>query len=119
MQKIFNTMHGYYGNRWANMWKLGQLTADGMDTGVINAMNTWADALGGYVDYPEAIKIALANLPDDPPTLPKFKEMLRQAHIPAAGPALTYQPSKEEIERNKQKVAKILAELRQKMEMPK
>lgn len=119
MQKIFNTMHGYYGNRWANMWKLGQLTADGMDTGVVNAMNTWAEGLGGYKDHPETIRTVLSNLPDEPPTLPKFKDMLRQAHVPAAGPALTYQPSKEEIERNKQKVAKILAELRQKMEMPK
>lgn len=112
-------MHGYYGNRWANMWKLGQLTADGMDTGVVNAMNTWAESLGGYKDHPETIRIALATLPDEPPTLPKFREMLRQAHVPQATLALTHERSKEDIAKDKAKLAKILAELRQKMEMPK
>lgn len=101
------------------MWKLGQLTADGLDTGVINAMNIWAEKLGGYYDSPETIKRALESLPDEPPTLPKFKEMLRQAWVPAETKALTHEMSKEEVARNKERIAELLSGMKQKMEMPK
>ena len=80
--KIFNTMHSHYGNRWLNMWKLGEALPNGLDAGLARAMDTWAEKLGPYSDKPEAIKKVLANLPVEPPTLPMFLELVKNCYIP-------------------------------------
>jgi len=99
--KIFATMQGHYGTRWLNMWRIGQTLPDGQDAGVFNAMNHWAEKLGGYVDHPKTIKRVLENLPPDPPSLPQFAEMLRQSHVREDNLRLPHKPTEAEREKNK------------------
>lgn len=109
VQKIFATMQGHYGTRFLNMWKTGQILPDGSDAGMINAMNHWAEKLGGFVDHPETLKRALANLPPDPPSLPAFAEHLRRSHVPPAPVMLQHVPTAEEEAANKRRIAEVLA----------
>lgn len=109
VQKIFATMQGHYGTRFLNMWKTGQILPDGSDAGMINAMNHWAEKLGGFVDHKETIKRALANLPPDPPSLPAFAEHLRRSHVPPAPVLLQHVLTPEEEAANKQRIAEVLA----------
>lgn len=96
------------------MWKLGQLTPDGMDTGVLNAMNTWAEKLGGYKDHPETLKRAMEHLPMEPPTLPQFMQHLRHSYVEPRVLKIERQYTQEELERNKKRAAEAIAQLREK-----
>jgi len=118
IQKIFATMQGHYGSRFLNMWKTGQVLPDGNDAGVVNAMNHWAEKLGGYQDRPDVIKKVLENLPIEPPSLPQFSELLRHAWTPPAVPQITKQWTKEELERNKQRAAEAIAKVREMFSNP-
>lgn len=113
VQRIFVTMQGHYGTRFLNLWKTGQVLPDGNDAGVVNAMNHWAEKLGGYKDHPEVIKKVLENLPLDPPSLPQFMELLRHAWTPPAAPLLERKFTQEELERNKQRAAECMATIRE------
>ena len=107
IQKIFSTMQGYYGSRWLNMWKLNQTLPNGEDVGIVNAMRTWAENLGGFADHPECLKHALTILPDEPPTLPKFLDMCRKAPIERPM-ALEHKLTDEDIKRNKERLESLL-----------
>jgi hypothetical protein len=111
VQKIFATMQGHYGTRFLNMWKTGQELPDGRDAGVVNAMNHWAEKLGGYKDHPETIKRALENLPLEPPSLPQFAEILRHSWIPPVVPQLERKWSEEELANNRQRIKEIMEKL--------
>lgn len=110
-------MHGHYGTRWGNMWRIGQILADGQDAGMVNAMNTWAEKLGGYKDSPETFRRVLECLPADPPTLPQFVELCRHAYVPPKHAMLEHKQSEEEYEKGKQQISKIVEDLRRKMSM--
>lgn len=111
VQKIFATMQGHYGTRFLNMWKTGQDLPDGRDAGVVNAMNHWAEKLGGYKDHPETIKRALENLPVEPPSLPQFAEILRHSYIPPAVPQLENKWTEEQLARNRLRVRELIESL--------
>ncbi len=100
------------------MWKLGQLTPDGMDTGVINAMNTWAEKLGGYKDHPETLKRAMENLPMEPPTLPQFLQHLRHSYVEPNTLRLEKQWTAEELEQNKKRAAECMEQIRKMWSQP-
>lgn len=112
-------MQGHYGTRFLNMWKTGQILSDGSDAGVVNAMNHWAEKLGGYKDNPEVLKIALERLPLEPPSLPQFLEILRHTYVPQKNLQITKQWTQEELERNKKHAAEAIAKVREMMRMPK
>jgi hypothetical protein len=112
VQKIFVTLQGHYGTRFLNMWKTGQVLPDGNDAGVINAMQHWAERLGGFADQPETIKNALQHLPVEPPSLPQFVELLRHSYVPDNNLQLTRKFTQEEITDNKLKAAQYLDRLR-------
>lgn len=113
VQRIFAAMQGNYGTRFLNMWKTGQILPDGNDAGIVNAMNNWAEKLGGFIDRPDVIKQVLGNLPPEPPSLPQFAELLRQAWRPEPSRTLTHTPTPQEIEINKARAAENIAKLRQ------
>jgi len=113
VQKIFVTMQGHYGTRFLNMWKTGQVLPDGNDAGVVNAMNHWAEKLGGYVNRPDVIKKVLENLPVEPPSLPQFLELMRQAWTAPSAPLLEKKWTAEELEKNKKRAAEAMAKIRQ------
>lgn len=112
VQKIFSTMQGHYGSKWMNMWKIGQTLPDGSDAGIVNAMNHWAEKLGGYKDQPETLKRAMENLPTEPPTLPQFLVHLRQSYVEPNVLKIEKQWTAEELERNKQRATECMQQIR-------
>jgi hypothetical protein len=103
MARIFSAMQGYYGTRYTNMWKTGELLPNGEDAGHVNMMRVWAEKLGGFQDHPECIAHALENLPDNPPTLPVFLDLCRKA--PRKEPLkLVHTLTQEEVNRNKERL---------------
>jgi hypothetical protein len=72
-------MQGLYGSLWIDKWRLGSVGPDGLDEGMKNAMEVWADELSGFADTPEAIAHAIAVCAADqyPPNLPQFREHCR------------------------------------------
>lgn len=110
VSKIFQEMHGHYGSRWINMWKTGTQLPDGRDQGIVNAMDTWAEKLGGFQNEPERIKVVLNALPNDPPSLPSFIAMLRAVHVESCA-RIAYKLSDDEIERNRQRLKDLLDKL--------
>jgi len=116
VQKIFATMQGHYGTRFLNMWRTGQVLPDGNDAGVVNAMNHWAEKLGGYVDRPDVIKKVLDALPIEPPSLPQFMELMRHAWTAPATPMLERKWTAEELEQNSRRAKECLAKIRDSMQ---
>lgn len=113
VQRIFATMQGHYGTRFLNMWKTGQVLPDGSDAGVVNAMNHWAEKLGGYSERGDVIKKVLENLPIEPPSLPQFLELMRHAWFPPPNLQITRQLTAEELERNKRNAAECMAKIKE------
>lgn len=108
--KIFAAMQGHYGSRFVNMWKTGDHLPNGQDAGYANAMQTWAEKLGGFADHPECIAYVLENLPDTPPTLPQFQDLCRRA--PRKEPMkLGHTLTPEQINRNKERLDALLKDL--------
>jgi len=77
--KIFQELQGNYGTRFLNQWKTGQVLDDGTDAGVVNAMAMWGKKLVGFIDRPDCIRQVLDQLPPEPPSLPQFVELCRDA----------------------------------------
>lgn len=98
--KIFQELQGNYGSRFLNQWKTGQMMPDGTDAGIKNAMATWARKLGGFSDIGEVFKTVLESLPEEPPSLPQFIAMCREAgrRLDKSKPAIEYKPTAEEQE---------------------
>jgi len=111
VQRIFATMQGNYGSRFLNMWKTGQILPDGNDAGIVNAMNHWAEKLGGWHDSPDTIRQVLENLPTEPPTLPQFVQMLRQSYRPPPMQAIERKWTQAELDQNRQRICEIFATL--------
>lgn len=105
-------MQGHYGTRFLNMWKTGQILPDGTDAGIANAMDLWDRKLAGFATTPETINKVLDNLPVDPPSLPQFRELLRQAHVPKNNLAISREHTKEEIAANKARLKEMLSTLK-------
>lgn len=114
VQRIFATMQGHYGTRFLNMWKTGQVLPDGNDAGMVNAMNHWAEKLGGYGERGDVIKKVLDNLPVEPPSLPQFLELMRHAWFPpvVAG-HIEHKYTAEELARNARNAAECMAKIKE------
>lgn len=113
IDRIFSHMGAMYGSKFADLWR---------DTDQIAVKALWAEKLGGFIDHPKAIKAALDSLDDKPwpPTLPEFLMLCRQAaHRDGQKvPALEHKLSPEEIERNRERLEKIKADLAKRMVEP-
>lgn len=101
-------MQANYGTRWMNMWKLGEQLPNGLDVGMANAMEAWAIKLAPYIDKPQTIKKVLERLPNDPPTLPQFMELLKNCYIPEQYLSLGDDLTEEQKERNKARIRELL-----------
>ena len=118
VDKIFSRLQGVYGREFT-----GQFSSivNGVDEGLANAKQVWAEELVGFTRFPEAIGYALEHLPERAPNCIRFKELCRNApRKPEVEPAkLEHKLTPEEEEANRLKVRKMLDELRVKMAMPK
>lgn len=112
--EIFQAMQGEYGTRFLNMWRTGQIVEGGehhgKDAGLLNAMIRWGQRLAGFADRPDCIRRVLDALPADPPTLPAFCDLCRDAarRTPSAQAAL---PFKADPEKAKEASNRLMAQL--------
>lgn len=112
IQRIFATMQGNYGTRFMNQWKTGQTLPDGSDAGVVNAMNHWADKMGGT--SAATIKRALENLPEEPPSLPQWINLLRRSYVEPPVLRLGNELTAEQRAKNKARIAELIAKVKEK-----
>lgn len=104
--RIFDHMTANYGTKFLDLWR-------GTDLALVR--RHWAEKLGGFVEKPEAIKLALDALDEKPfpPTLPEFLALCREAARRIAPPvaALPHKLTLEELEKNRKRAAELIAEL--------
>jgi len=112
IQRLFAALQGHYGTRFMNMWKTGQTLPDGSDAGVMNAMNYWADKMAGF--SAATIKRALENLPEDPPTLPQWINLLRRSYVEPPVLRLGNELTAEQRAKNKARIAELIAKVKEK-----
>lgn len=99
IDRIFARLQGVYGTQFTGKFSRVE---SGVDVGLLNAKEVWAEELGGFADKPEAIAFALKNLPSDfCPNAIEFRDLCRRAPKKEA-PALAYTPTAEDIERARQ-----------------
>jgi hypothetical protein len=110
IQKVFATMQGNYGTRFMNQWKTGQVLPDGSDAGVVNAMNHWAEKIGGT--SAATIKRALEQLPEEPPSLPQFLALLRRSYVEPPVLRLGNDLTAEQMAINKRRIAELIAKVK-------
>jgi len=110
IQRIFAAMQGNYGTRFMNQWKTGQVLPDGSDAGVVNAMNHWAEKMGGI--SAATIKRALENLPEDPPSLPQWMNLLRRSYVEPSVLRLGNDLTVEQIAENKRRIAELISRVK-------
>lgn len=116
VEKIFARLQGIYGREFTGQYSTGLV--NGIDAGLENAKATWAEELGSFVKWPEAIAYALEHLPERVPNCIKFKELCR--HAPRPEPVkLEYKLTDEQLAENKARVKKMMEDLRQKMAISK
>lgn len=79
IERIFNRLHGVYGTQFSGKYHQGVLV-NGVDAGLENAMQVWAEELAGFADHGEALKYALDNIdPRFPPSSKEFAALARRA----------------------------------------
>jgi hypothetical protein len=110
IQRLFAVLQGHYGTRFMNMWKTGQTLPDGSDAGVVNAMNHWADRMAGF--SAATIKRALENLPEDPPTLPQWINLLRRSYVEPPVLRLGNELTAEQRAKNKARIAELIEKVK-------
>ena len=109
VDRIFMRLHGRFGNNFTDKFKLGQIV-DGMDIGIANAKQVWAEELAGISG--DRIKVALEHNYDYAPSCDQFKAQCKsntEAHkdFMAIGKKFT----QEQKEENHRKLQNMLAKL--------
>ena len=114
VEKIFARMQGIYGRDFTGQYSTGMV--NGIDAGLENAKATWAEELGGFVKWPEAIAYALEHLPERVPNCIKFKEICRMAPRPEPM-KLEHKLTEEQMAANKKRIKEIIDGLTNHMSM--
>ena len=110
IQRLFAALQGNYGTRFMNMWKTGQTLPDGSDAGVMNAMSIWSEKMAGF--SAATIKRALENLPEDPPTLPQWINLLRRNYVEPPVLRLGNELTAEQRAKNKARIAELIEKMK-------
>jgi len=110
IQRLFAALQGHYGTRFMNMWKTGQTLPDGSDAGVMNAMSIWSEKMAGF--SAATIKRALENLPEDPPTLPQWINLLRRSYVEPPVLRLGNELTAEQRAKNKARIAELIEKVK-------
>jgi len=115
VEKIFARLQGIYGREFTGQFSTGMV--NGIDAGLENAKGTWAEELGGFVKWPEAIAYALEHLPERVPNCIKFKELCRNAPRPTEPLKLEHQITEEQAALNRKRIKEIIDGLNNHMAM--
>jgi len=76
VERIFQRLHGRFGNTFTDKFKLGQLDLKGQDIGMLNAKSVWATELAGV--SAERLK---AGLDAKYTYAPNCDEFLKNCHV--------------------------------------
>ena len=77
VEKIFTRLQGVYGREFLGQYGTGMV--NGVDPGIENAKQVWAEELAGFIRWPDAIAYALEHLPERTPNAIKFRELCRMS----------------------------------------
>lgn len=103
VEKIFAKLQLTYGRAFI-------LQYDGLEPAAVKS--DWAHELAGYENHPDSIAFALQNLPmDKPPNVLQFRAMCRKA----PPPVFKALPVPEATPEQREKVRRMIAELRDRM----
>lgn len=109
VDRIFSRLQGVYGREFAGQYSTGLI--DGIDHGMENAKQVWAEELAGFTENPDAIAYALETLPDRAPNAIKFRDACRRA--PEKPKVLIENKlTQAQMSANKQRVADMIASLK-------
>lgn len=109
IDRIFARLQGVYGREFIGQYATG--VVDGVDAGIENAKQVWAEELGGFQENPQAIAYALETLPDKAPNAIRFRDACRRAPE-TAKPKLEHKLTAEQMAANKKRVQDMLASLK-------
>lgn len=105
VEKIFTRLQGVYGREFLSQYGTGMV--GNIDPGIENAKQVWAEELGGFTKWPEAIAYALEHLPERVPNCIKFKELCRVAPRPEPM-KLEHKLTEEQMAANKKRIKEII-----------
>ena len=77
IEEIFQTMFTNYGSAFSRKWSNGVMDSHNLDEGLQATKKMWALKLGCFLNDKGAIKNALLNLPEHPPSLPAFEALVK------------------------------------------
>lgn len=109
VDRLFARLQGVYGREFTGQFS--QFDAEGIDIGLLNAKQVWAEELGGFIDHPDALAHALQHLPEKCPNAIRFRELCRHAP-PKNVVQLEHKLTEEQMAENKKRVADLLASLK-------
>ena len=101
IDKIFDRLMGIYGAQFRAKFSS---VIDGVDVGLENAKETWANELANFGDWPESIAYALDHLPTEhAPNALEFRDICRRAPRKSEAVAMVeYKPTAEDKERHRE-----------------
>jgi hypothetical protein len=110
VDRIFQKLHGRFGNRFLDNYRTGEVDGAGNDVGVLNAKNEWALKLGDLT--PKRILKGLDADFDYPPDADKFKKSCTSTpscHRDNSLLALPKaKPSKDVVQKNLEKIRSMM-----------
>lgn len=109
VEKIFARLVGIYGREFTSQFASG--VVDGVDRGIENAKEVWAEELGMFADNPDALRYGLKNLPERSPNCIKFREICKLAPKPIEPKRITHQMTQEQREANMARVREAIQKL--------
>jgi hypothetical protein len=116
VEKIFTRLQGVYGREFLGQYGTGMV--NGVDPGIENAKQVWAEELAGFIRWPDAIAYALEHLPERTPNAIKFRELCRMSPRKEDKPLeLEHKLTEEQMAANKKRVSEMLKGLRKNMTM--
>ena len=116
VEKIFTRLQGVYGREFLGQYGTGMV--NGVDPGIENAKQVWAEELAGFIRWPDAIAYALEHLPERTPNAIKFRELCRMSPRKEDKPLeLEHKLTEEQMAANKKRVTEMLKGLRENMTM--
>lgn len=79
VERIFQRLHGRFGNSFTDKFKMGQYDNQGNDIGLLNAKHVWSEELAGI--SPERIKAGLLATYEYAPSCDQFKSQCKSTPL--------------------------------------
>lgn len=108
IEEIFQTMFTNYGSAFSRKWSNGVMDSHNLDEGLQATKKMWALKLGCFLHDKGAIKNALLNLPEQPPSLPAFEALVKSFRTTETYHALPNHLSESAIANGKKQLASIM-----------